>query len=82
MGIYHLRGLGRSAGTVIGPLSYLAHRYNRWNEDDQRFFARSDEVRQRRSSSAGRRHIPAGCKVRYAVAQQEGRTVVVKVQRA
>ncbi|MBO9395009.1 MAG: hypothetical protein J7458_19015 [Caldilinea sp.] len=82
MGTHHLMGLGRSPGTVIGPLTYLAHRYNRWNEDDQRFFARSDEVRQRRSSSAGRRHIPAGCKVRYAVAQQEGRTVVVKVQRA
>lgn len=47
MGIYHLMGLGRSPGTVIGPLTYLAHRYNRWNADDQRFFARSGEVRQR-----------------------------------
>ncbi len=82
MGVYHLMGLGRSPGTVIGPLTYLAHRYQRWNADDQRFFARPGEVRQRRASSAGRRHIPAGCKVRYAVAQQEGRTVVVKVQRA
>jgi hypothetical protein len=47
MGVYHLMGLGRSPGTVIGPLTYLAHRYNRWNADDQRFFARSGEVRQR-----------------------------------
>jgi hypothetical protein len=49
MGIYHLMGLGRSPGTVIGPLTYLAHRYNRWNADDRRFFARSGEVRQRRA---------------------------------
>jgi len=47
MGVYHLMGLGRSAGTVIGPISYLAHRYQRWNADDQRFFARSGEARQR-----------------------------------
>ncbi|MDZ7339618.1 MAG: hypothetical protein ONB30_13910, partial [candidate division KSB1 bacterium] len=47
MGVYHLMGLGRSPGTVIGPLTYLAHRYQRWNADDQRFFARSGEVRQR-----------------------------------
>jgi len=47
MGTYHLMGLGRSPGTVIGPLTYLAHRYNRWNADDRRFFARSGEVRQR-----------------------------------
>jgi hypothetical protein len=49
MGVYHLMGLGRSAGTVIGPLTYLAHRYQRWNADDQRFFARSGEVRQRQA---------------------------------
>jgi len=49
MGVYHLMGLGRSVGTVIGPLTYLAHRYNRWNADDQRFFARSGEVRQRQA---------------------------------
>ncbi|GAB4532388.1 MAG: hypothetical protein Kow0063_12900 [Anaerolineae bacterium] len=47
MGVYHLMGLGCSPGTVIGPLSYLAHRYSHWNEDDQRFFARSGEARQR-----------------------------------
>jgi len=47
MGVYHLMGLGRSPGTVIGPLTYLAHRYQRWNDEDQRFFARSGEVRQR-----------------------------------
>lgn len=43
MGVYHLMGLGRSVGTVTGPLSYLAHRYQRWNEDDEQFFARSGE---------------------------------------
>lgn len=47
MGVYHLMGLGRSPGTVIGPMTYLAHRYQRWNDEDQRFFARSGEVRQR-----------------------------------
>ncbi|MCR4407429.1 MAG: hypothetical protein NUW24_10995 [Anaerolineae bacterium] len=47
MGVYHLMGLGLSSGTVIGPLTYLAHRYRRWNADDRRFFARSGEVRQR-----------------------------------
>ena len=49
MGTHHLMGLGRSPGTVIGPLTCLAHRYQRWNADDQRFFARSGEVRQRRA---------------------------------
>ena len=49
MGTHHLMGLGRSPGTVIGPLTYLAHRYNRWNADDRRFFARSGEVRQRQA---------------------------------
>ena len=49
MGVYHLMGLGRSAGTVIGPLTYLAHRYKRWNAHDQRFFARSGEVHQRQA---------------------------------
>ena len=49
MGVYHLMGLGRSPGTVIGPLTYLAHRYGRWNADDQRFFARSGEARQRQA---------------------------------
>lgn len=43
MGIYHLMGLGRSPGAVTGPLTYLAHRYRRWNEDDEQFFARSGE---------------------------------------
>jgi len=42
-------GLGRSPGTVIGPLTYLSHRYNRWNADDRRFFARSGEVSQRQA---------------------------------
>jgi hypothetical protein len=47
MGVYHLMGLGRSAGAVTGPLSYLAHRYQRWDNGDQRFFARSGEQAQR-----------------------------------
>jgi len=47
MGTYHLMGLGRSAGAITGPISYLAHRYQRWNDDDRRFFARSGEAKQR-----------------------------------
>ncbi len=47
MGVYHLMGLGRSPGVVIGPITYLAHRYRRWNEADREFFARSGEARQR-----------------------------------
>lgn len=47
MGVYHLMGLGRSPGVVIGPLTYLAHRYGQWNADDRLFFARSGEVVQR-----------------------------------
>ncbi|WP_322801132.1 hypothetical protein [Thermoflexus sp.] len=45
MGVYHLMGLGRSPGTVIGPITYLAHRYRRWGPEDQGFFARSGEAR-------------------------------------
>ena len=51
MGVYHLMGLGLSPGTVIGPLTYLAHRYQRWNENDQMFFARSGEARQRKTGA-------------------------------
>lgn len=47
MGVYHLMGLGRSSGAVTGPLTYLAHRYQRWNADDQGFFSRSGEAAQR-----------------------------------
>jgi len=47
MGVYHLMGLGRSPGVVIGPITYLGHRYQRWNEDDKKFFARSGEAKQR-----------------------------------
>lgn len=49
MGVYHLMGLGLSPGAITGPLSYLGHRYQRWNVDDQAFFARSGEVKQRQS---------------------------------
>lgn len=49
MGVYHLMGLGRSPGVVTGPLTYLAHRYTRWNDDDQRFFDRSGEACQRQA---------------------------------
>ena len=48
MGVYHLMGLGLSAGAVVGPVSYLAHRLMRWNEGDRAFFARSGERAQRR----------------------------------
>jgi hypothetical protein len=47
MGVYHLMGLGRSPGAITGPISYLAHRYQQWNADDQTFFERSGEVAQR-----------------------------------
>lgn len=47
MGTYHLMGLGRSPGAITGPISYLAHRYQRWNEDDRRFFACSGKAKQR-----------------------------------
>jgi len=47
MGVYHLMGLGTSPGAVTAPLSYLAHRYKRWNEDDAVFFERSGETKQR-----------------------------------
>lgn len=39
--------LGRSPNVVIGPPIYLAHRYQCWNNDDQRFFVRSGETQQR-----------------------------------
>ena len=47
MGTYHLMGLGLSPGAITGPLTYLAHRYRRWNAEDQRFFSRSGEAEQR-----------------------------------
>jgi hypothetical protein len=54
MGVYHLMGLGRSPGTVIGPLTYLAHRYSRWEPEDQAFFAGSGEAALRQTGqSAG-----------------------------
>ena len=49
MGVFHLMGLGRSPGVIVGPLSYLAHRYSRWNEEDQQFFAYSGETEHRES---------------------------------
>lgn len=50
MGVYHLMGLGNSPGAVTTPLSYLAHRYKRWNSDDEKFFDLSGEARQRAES--------------------------------
>jgi hypothetical protein len=47
MGVYHLMGLGRSPGAVTGAISYLAHRYERWDNSDRDFFGRSGEVEQR-----------------------------------
>jgi hypothetical protein len=46
MGVYHLMGLGLSPGAVTGPISYLAHRYQRGNSEDLEFFARSGEAEQ------------------------------------
>jgi len=46
MGVYHLMGLGLSPGSVTGPISYLAHRYQRGNTDDLEFFSRSGEATQ------------------------------------
>jgi hypothetical protein len=40
-------GLGRSPGAITGALSYLAYRYERWNDSDCRFFERSGEAEQR-----------------------------------
>jgi hypothetical protein len=47
MGVYHLMGLGRSIGAITGPLSYLAHRFQRWDQTDRDFFGTSGEVEQR-----------------------------------
>lgn len=49
MGVYHLMGLGRSAGAVTGAISYLGHRYQRWNDEDQNFFSRSGELAHRQA---------------------------------
>lgn len=49
MGVYHLMGLGRSPGAITGPVSYLAHRYVRYNPDDQVFFSGSGEKIQRQA---------------------------------
>ena len=46
MGVYHLMGLGLSPGAVTGPISYLAHRYQRGKKEDLEFFARSGEAEQ------------------------------------
>lgn len=46
MGVFHFMGLGRSPGAVTVALSYLAARYERWDKDDQQFFATSGEVGQ------------------------------------
>jgi hypothetical protein len=43
MGVYHLMGLGLSAGAVTGPLSYIARRYQGDGEADRAFFAGSGE---------------------------------------
>ncbi len=46
MGVFHFVGLGRSPGAVTVALSYLASRYQRWDESDRAFFATSGEVGQ------------------------------------
>lgn len=44
MGVYHLMGLGLSPGAVTSPISYLAHRYQRHNPEDQELFQRSGKL--------------------------------------
>jgi hypothetical protein len=46
MGVYHFMGLGRSPGVVTTAISYLANRYQRWDTEDQDFFATSGEIGQ------------------------------------
>jgi hypothetical protein len=46
MGVYHFMGLGRSPGAVTAAVSYLADRYERWDETDAAFFAASGEFAQ------------------------------------
>ncbi|MEW6492924.1 MAG: hypothetical protein AB1589_10515 [Cyanobacteriota bacterium] len=48
MGVYHLMGLGLSPGAVTGPISYLADKYNNWEDEGQYFFSRSGEEEQRK----------------------------------
>ncbi|MFG6098451.1 DUF6293 family protein [Leptothoe sp. ISB3NOV94-8A] len=47
MGVFHLMGLGKSPGVISAPISYLSHRYKRWDESDRQFFAYSGEVEHR-----------------------------------
>lgn len=46
MGVFQFMGLGRSPGAVTAAISYLAARYERWNDADARFFATSGEFDQ------------------------------------
>ncbi|HXH13091.1 MAG TPA: hypothetical protein VNP04_25380 [Alphaproteobacteria bacterium] len=46
MGVYHFMGLGRSVGAVTAAVSYLAARYQRYDVNDEEFFALSGEVSQ------------------------------------
>lgn len=46
MGVFHFMGLGRSPGAVTAAISYLADRYERWNDADIAFFATSGEFAQ------------------------------------
>jgi hypothetical protein len=46
MGVFHFMGLGRSPGAVTAAISYLAARYERWNDSDANFFATSGEFGQ------------------------------------
>lgn len=39
MGVFHFMGVGRSPGAVTATISYLADRYERWNDTDAAFFA-------------------------------------------
>lgn len=50
MGVYHLMGLGTSPGAITAPISYLAHRFHRWEPGDRAFFERSGEAKQRKEN--------------------------------
>ncbi len=54
MGVYHLMGLGTSIGAITGPMSFLLHRYHRWNDNDQNFFGLSGEARHRQEGTSNK----------------------------
>lgn len=70
MGVFHFMGLGLSPGAVTVAISYLAERYQRWNEGDQRFFELSGEV--------GQAHKPGDIQALVLFTTAEVRTGTIK----